>query len=255
MKHNYRSFALLILLIGAGCHSPAANNPQLTGAIHGQVRIFAVNDPVRSDSILIRVDESNVTTYTDVEGEWSFVNVPIGTHVITASKPGFGLRRFYNVQVAPNASLMVPSRSMDNAYGSYLAPTPTGSITVDSIAIESWPQQEQFDGFTAYSTCHDVSGIAEFVDTSATVPPDGVHLLEWNVTGKPANSIWLAEHRVAADLHSIGIKSGTTLYYSTCDLNPCDLQVSAPAYWDPVHAQYRVISPGVKSNVVSFTLP
>ncbi|MDP4198101.1 MAG: carboxypeptidase-like regulatory domain-containing protein [Bacteroidota bacterium] len=252
MMKSRTNILLSLLLIATACNS--TNDPPATyrGDLKGRVKIYSNwNASLPSEGITVVLDDGSDSTLTDTDGYWSLSGVPIGTHEITASKDGFGKTSLFNIQVTPGGLTWVPSAAM-NQNQPYLCAIPTGNIEVDSLRIDTFAQENWADQFSCYFSFDTLTGYSEFLDTSADVQPADVHLIMWQSLGH-VKSNWMTWHRFS-DLWGLGLKPGTTLYYSVCKCNGGDNQEGASLYYDPVHNQYRVATPGPKSNVVKLSM-
>ncbi len=201
---------------------------------------------MQSQNILVVLDNGFASTMTDSDGNWSLPSVPIGTHVITVSKDGFGMTQFYNVQVVPNGLTWVPLPSRSP---SFLMPSPTGGVTIDSVRIDSTVGSGN-DILWTYFTFDSISTFADFIDTAANVQPSEPHLFAWNYLME-GNGKGISRH-LFSEISGLGVKHGAALYYSVCKMGFGGM--GNGIYYDPTHDQYRIVSPGPKSNVVKLTM-
>jgi|GEM_PF-2792690 len=243
-----RSITLFLFAI-TGCHS---SNDALTvhyGQLSGRVQIYQSQfSSFPSEGISVVLDSGVAQTVTDTNGYWNLDHVPIGTHYITASKPGFGLMRMYSIQVTPDGLTWVPAISYWNLA---LFAVPASIPHLDSVQVQTYPSQgPEADVLNVYSTSDSNYGTVTFVDTTADVLPADAHLF---TGGNYGGAFYWIQLMV---IHSLGIQSGTTLYVSTCTANSGDGQSSAAGqYYDPIHDRWRLVSTGPKSNVISFKMP
>ncbi|HET7815152.1 MAG TPA: carboxypeptidase-like regulatory domain-containing protein [Candidatus Baltobacteraceae bacterium] len=83
--------AMLLLGLGAnggGCSNPNGGGVQQFGTIVGRVLDATNNRPV--GGVLVSVG-SLYTTYTDPQGAFRLINIPIGNQDVSANSPGFAV--------------------------------------------------------------------------------------------------------------------------------------------------------------------
>lgn len=224
-----------------GCRPPNQPAPDYTGRVEGRAVIYQTEfSSLPSEGISVTLDSGAAQAVTDTDGGWELDNVPIGTHIITALKPGFGLTRTYNVQVIRDG--------LTSVWTMGLFAIPTTEASVDSVFLNTSQGFETAELYV-FTSRDSVNGITTFVDSSANAQPSGSHLLMWRS--------WNAEYWTnLAFLHAQGIRAGTTLYVSACVANWGDGQGGvAGEYFDPEYSTEHVVSPGPKSNVISFKMP
>ncbi len=112
--------AVLILSLGAnggGCSNPNGNGVDQFGSIVGRVLDATNNRPV--GGVLVSVG-SLYTTYTDPQGAFRLINIPIGNQDVTANSPGYAV-----------STVRVKVRENDAAVAGYLRIVPlNGGPTV-----------------------------------------------------------------------------------------------------------------------------
>lgn len=240
--------ALPLLLFAMACSSSSDTSPTVSyrGDLKGRITIYTANASVPSEDILIVLDSGSSSTKTDSAGYWSLRGVPIGTHVISESKVGYGKAQLFNVQVALNGLTWVPLPSViqPNLYA-----LPTGTVTVDSLRVDT-SQDSVYGTLWSYYSSDSQSSCAEFLDTSADVQPAEPHLIAWHTSMVPKGQGYNIHS--FAEVHALGVNSGATLYYSICKISVGGEDDGI--FYDPVHDQYRIVSPGPKSNVVHLTM-
>jgi hypothetical protein len=232
------SFASLLLLFGC---SPSQNpaNPILDGSIYGQVQIQeSYTEFFHPSNVSGVLDGGSMQTVTDSDGNWSFNNVPIGTHEVLVSKSGYGSTELYNIQVAPNGIAEAPI--------AVLCPVPTQRLYLDSVVLTNptlpITSSSQWQVFVTFDS--GTPKYAVFIDSSPNIQPSDTHLYMSDGTNL---------YSFYEPLVLLGYHSGDKLYMSACVYNaPYNTEGT---YYDPADDQNILIAPGPKSNVVVFTMP
>jgi len=85
--------------------------------------------PLPNDGVQVRIGTSDLVAETGDDGQWEIANVPLGTHDVHFSKPGFGPMR------VPGVRMSLGTVTLEDT--TYLAETPAHSAVIDSITIST----------------------------------------------------------------------------------------------------------------------
>ena len=207
-------------------------------------------DVLEPSSVTVVLDNGSQLVMTDSDGNWSFNNVPVGTHEVLVSKTGFGQEELYNIQVAPGGVVYAPQAN--------LCPVPTQTLHIDSVRLQDSTPPLPSNAQWYISFTHDpgAQGIAVFLDSTPNVSPTDEHIFSDVNGGNLGQTHNFANNFsfLPALIHH-GYHSGAKLYLSACIFNGLLQGYGVGSYYDPTGDQMRVVAAGPKSNVVVFIMP
>ena len=236
-----------------GCSSSQTTEavPTYVGEIRGRATIqVTLTEVLQPIGITVVLDTGSQQTTTDSDGNWSFVNVPVGTHEVLVSKNGFGQEELYNIQVAPGGIALAPQAD--------LCPAPTQHVHIDSVLLmdSTPPLPTNTQWYIIFTHDTGAQGIAVFLDSTPNAAPTDEHIFS-DVNGGNLGQTNSYSNNFSFLLSLIhhGYHSGAKLYLSACIFNGLLQGYGVGSYYDPAVDQERVVAAGPKSNVVVFTMP
>ncbi len=239
----YRGFIIALICLCSCKPDPGRTGPTLTNDIAGQLYLLGTNDQVEPDSsgVVISIDNTAYTTTSLKNGWWYIKDVPLGSYDITYSKPGYFIKKNFNLKVGAESMLYVRLEVIEHISASVF--TQFAVTPVDST------KTVQFRG-TVVPCDPYWRTVFIFVSKSAIrdTVPISTPIALWAETNTTASAYAVRE---ASFFASIGSR-GDTLYAIGCvggfgNTSYC---------YNPHTGQCQFYTPGITfSNQVRFVLP
>lgn len=230
----------IMAFVALSCSSSNSAAPSLVGSIAGQIALLDSSGYASPAGIAVSISPLNRTSITDSSGKWRFDDLPVGTYVLSATKFGYGTIKWFNEHVVGPGTFYLGSVT--------LAQSPNCSVVLDSVRYDSLRSEVIIKCFGKVSGVESLANIYLQVDLDSTIQPDQQHIVPTlEAVEAPGNGSW---NTTIYPNELRGLPKGTKLYLAAyCESN------LGGSYYDPIDNQSIPISPGRKSNVLTFIVP
>jgi hypothetical protein len=229
---------VIVAVFVSSCHTATEPQRVLPGTVVGHVVIDDTMGFMSSafsasySGIVVRIEGSSFLTTTDSLGFWKIENIPAGTYNISATKNGFGLDRMCGVVISgPGITDLRIVRSFRLNERVHWTPTLYRDSGSNSLAF--------FAGIWGL-------GVDYVVDRRSDVRAEDSHSYIVDPATFCEDECSVNEN----DLFNAGFERGQTVYVSA-------IANGAPKnrYWDSETGGWKIVNPGLKSNVIAVVLP
>ncbi len=192
-----------------GCHDSSTENPVVRPCIKGFVVPYSDGVTPLTDSSGVTISADGIvrdSVVTDRGGHFTLSPLPPGAYTVTFSKPGFGLKKVFNVRVPADQQVNLGRTIVVHKPGFELT-----SLSISPADTEVWITGElSYTGGTYFGAT-----VAFFMDTTDRVYQDLSHYVSYTTTLVQPPSTSYALHLTRTDLEILlSLSSGTQVYLS-----------------------------------------
>ena len=185
---------------------------QVTGSITGFVRLldqYGNSIYTNLSGATVTLDGTSFTTTTNVDGKFTFTNVPAGTYSITVTKTGYGTEKL------PWVSL---NGGVNPAYVGSIKLSKIPDFNVASVSASASGTSIVISGTVNGSTTYKRT-VGIFIGTTSTVSASTANYIAFENDAVAAGSNIFSATINAQQLTNMGFVSGNTVYVAVYSIN------------------------------------